>query len=155
VTLVLAVAPHCRRGAKCGVANRFKVSTALGPAYAQGKAGEIWATLIRERSAGRLLPSISQVPLVQRDPVREYAALRDGRIDLAVDRRRCPRKWRNSTCFRCRGWFPTMRRSRRLARGRSAGLSARLDVLDVVTLACAERFQRVGTRCANPPTSAG
>jgi TRAP-type C4-dicarboxylate transport system substrate-binding protein len=63
----------------------LKLSTALGPAYAQGKAGEVWAALIRERSAGRL--AVKHFPgaaLIQRDPVREFAAVRDGRIELAV-----------------------------------------------------------------------
>lgn len=63
----------------------WKLSTALGPAYPQGKAGEIWGALIRERSGGRL--SVKLFPgatLVQRDPAREFAALRDGAIDLAV-----------------------------------------------------------------------
>jgi len=63
----------------------WKLSTALGPAYPQGKAGEIWGELIRERSGGRL--SVKLFPgatLAQRDPAREFAALRDGAIDLAV-----------------------------------------------------------------------
>jgi TRAP-type C4-dicarboxylate transport system substrate-binding protein len=63
----------------------WKLSTALGPAYPQGKAGEIWGALIRERSGGRL--SVKLFPgatLAQRDPAREFAALRDGTIDLAV-----------------------------------------------------------------------
>jgi TRAP-type C4-dicarboxylate transport system substrate-binding protein len=66
-------------------AAELKLSTALGPAYAQGKAGEIWAALIRERSGGRLavrhFPGAAQVG---RDAAREFAALRDGAIDLAV-----------------------------------------------------------------------
>jgi len=67
------------------VPREWKLSTALGPAYPQGKAAEIWAALIRERSAGRL--NVALFPgatLAQRDPAREFAALRDGRIDLAV-----------------------------------------------------------------------
>jgi TRAP-type transport system periplasmic protein len=63
----------------------WKLSTALGPAYPQGKAGEIWAALIRERSRGRL--NVKYYPgaaLARRDPAREFAALRDGTIDLAV-----------------------------------------------------------------------
>ena len=63
----------------------WKLSTALGPAYPQGKGGELWASLIRERSAGRL--AVRHYPgatLVQRDPAREFAALRDGAIDVAV-----------------------------------------------------------------------
>lgn len=63
----------------------WKLSTALGPAYPQGRGGEAWARLIGERSGGRL--AVKHYPgaaLVQRDPAREFAALRDGAIDLAV-----------------------------------------------------------------------
>ena len=66
-------------------AREWKLSTALGPAYPQGKGGELWATLIGERSGGRL--AVRHFPgatLVKRDPARELAALRDGAIDLAV-----------------------------------------------------------------------
>src|SRR5580765_3346076 len=66
-------------------AREWKLSTALGPAYPQGKGGELWATFIRERSGGRL--AVRHFPgasLAQRDPGREFGALRDGAIDLAV-----------------------------------------------------------------------
>ena len=66
-------------------AKEWKLSTVLGPAYPQGKAGEVWARLINERSGGRL--AVKHFPgaaLVQRDPAREFVALRDGAIDLAV-----------------------------------------------------------------------
>jgi TRAP-type C4-dicarboxylate transport system substrate-binding protein len=66
-------------------AKEWKLSTALGPAYPQGKAGEVWARLINERGRGRL--AVKYFPgatLAQRDPVREFIALRDGAIDLAV-----------------------------------------------------------------------
>ena len=66
-------------------ASDWKLSTALGPAYPEGKAGEIWATLLRERSHGRLQVTLFPgATLAQRDPAREFAALRDGGIDLAV-----------------------------------------------------------------------
>jgi TRAP-type C4-dicarboxylate transport system substrate-binding protein len=66
-------------------ASEWKLSTALGPAYPEGKAGEIWATLLRERSQGRLQVTLFPgATLAQRDPAREFAALRDGGIDLAV-----------------------------------------------------------------------
>ncbi|HEX8012753.1 MAG TPA: TRAP transporter substrate-binding protein DctP [Casimicrobiaceae bacterium] len=66
-------------------APEWKLSTALGPAYPQGKAGEIWAALIRDRSAGRLRAKVYPgATLAQRDPGREFLALRDGTIDLAV-----------------------------------------------------------------------
>ncbi|MEP7084802.1 MAG: TRAP transporter substrate-binding protein DctP, partial [Betaproteobacteria bacterium] len=63
----------------------YKLSTAVGPAYPWGKGAEIWAQLISERTAGRI--KIKQFPgaaAVAGDPAREFAALRDGSIDLAV-----------------------------------------------------------------------
>src|SRR6202158_6489688 len=63
----------------------LKLSAAQGPAYPLGKAGEIWATLIRERSGGRL--AVTHFPgatLSSRDPAREFAALRDRSFELAV-----------------------------------------------------------------------
>ena len=77
--------PACGQPRPVESAAELKLSTALGPAYAQGKAGETWTALIRERSAGRIV--IKHYPgatLSQRDPAREFAALRDGAIDLAV-----------------------------------------------------------------------
>jgi TRAP-type transport system periplasmic protein len=66
-------------------APEWKLSTALGPAYPQGRAGAIWAELIRARSGGRLKVSVFPgATLVQRDPSREFLGLRDGAIDLAV-----------------------------------------------------------------------
>jgi TRAP-type C4-dicarboxylate transport system substrate-binding protein len=65
--------------------SELKLSTALGPAYPQGKAGERWAALIRERSGGRI--AIRYFPgatLFQRDASREFDALRNGSIALAV-----------------------------------------------------------------------
>jgi TRAP-type C4-dicarboxylate transport system substrate-binding protein len=86
VTLVLAVALALSAKAQNAAApTELKLSTALGPAYAQGKAGEVWAALIHDRSAGRLAARhFPGAALVQRDPVREFAALRDGSIDLAI-----------------------------------------------------------------------
>ncbi len=63
----------------------LKLSTALGPAYPLGKAGDFWATLIRERSGGRL--AVEYFPgatLASRDPAREFSALRAGTFELAV-----------------------------------------------------------------------
>jgi TRAP-type C4-dicarboxylate transport system substrate-binding protein len=63
----------------------YKLSTAVGPAYPWGKGAEIWAQLVKERTAGRII--IKQFPgasAVAGDTAREFAALRDGTIDLAV-----------------------------------------------------------------------
>ncbi len=63
----------------------YKMSLVLGPAYPWGKGGEIWANLVKERTQGRinikLYPGTS---LVQGDQTREFTALRQGIIDLAV-----------------------------------------------------------------------
>ena len=62
-----------------------KLSVAVGPAYALGKAADTWAKLVAERSGGALAIKVYPgASLAQRDPDREFAALRDGAADLAV-----------------------------------------------------------------------
>ena len=66
-------------------AQPLKLSTAVGPAYPIGRAGERWAQFLTERSNGAF--EVRQFPgavLSQRDPLREFGALRDGEADLAV-----------------------------------------------------------------------
>ncbi len=61
----------------------YKMSTVVPPAFAWGKGGEIFATLVRERTAGRI--NIKQYPgssLVQGDQTREFSAMRQGIIDV-------------------------------------------------------------------------
>ena len=73
--------PTCRR---LDPPDAWKLSVAVGPAFALGKAADRWAKLIAERSAGklpvRLFPGAT---LSLRDPAREFIALRDGAADLA------------------------------------------------------------------------
>jgi TRAP-type transport system periplasmic protein len=63
----------------------YKLSLVLGPATPWGQAGKIWADLVRERTQGRinikLYPGVS---LIQGDQTREFSALRQGVIDMAV-----------------------------------------------------------------------
>ncbi len=63
----------------------YKLSTVVGPAFPWGKGGEIWADLVRERTQGRinikLYPGAS---LVGGDQTREFTAVRQGIIDLAI-----------------------------------------------------------------------
>jgi TRAP-type C4-dicarboxylate transport system substrate-binding protein len=63
----------------------YKMSPGARPADAVGQAGEIWADLVKERTQGRinikLYPGVS---LVQGDQTREFSALRQGVIDMAV-----------------------------------------------------------------------
>jgi TRAP-type transport system periplasmic protein len=62
-----------------------KLSTAVGPAFALGKAGDRWARLVTERSNGRIpVRFFPGAVLAQNDPAREFIALRDGAADLAV-----------------------------------------------------------------------
>jgi TRAP-type transport system periplasmic protein len=85
MTLAAAVAAEERSSALGAPSQPLKLSTAQGPAYPLGKAGEIWATLIRERSGGRL--AVTHFPgatLSSRDPAREFGALRDRSFELAV-----------------------------------------------------------------------
>ncbi len=63
----------------------YKMSLVLGPPTPWGQAGQIWADLVKERTQGRinvkLYPGTS---LVQGDQTREFSALRQGVIDMAV-----------------------------------------------------------------------
>src|SRR4051812_9782796 len=61
----------------------YKMSTVVPPAFAWGKGGEIFATLVRERTNGRI--NIKQYPgasLVQGQQDREFSAMRQGVIDV-------------------------------------------------------------------------
>ena len=63
----------------------YRLSTVLGPAFSWGKAGERWAELVKQKTDGRinvkLYPGTS---LVGGDQTREFSAIRQGVIDLAI-----------------------------------------------------------------------
>ena len=63
----------------------LKLSTAQGPAFPLGRAGERWAQLLNEAGKGafEVRPYPGAV-LSVRDPQREFGAVRDGPADLAV-----------------------------------------------------------------------
>ncbi|MEO8303380.1 MAG: TRAP transporter substrate-binding protein DctP [Betaproteobacteria bacterium] len=84
--LALAVvASHACAQQTVDKAVELKLSTAVGPAFALGGAGERWAKLIVEASAGKLAVKVhSGASLAGRDPAREFAALAIGDADLAV-----------------------------------------------------------------------
>jgi TRAP-type C4-dicarboxylate transport system substrate-binding protein len=63
----------------------WKLSTAVGPAFALGAAGDRWAKRIGERSGGKLAVKLYPgAALADRDPSREFFALASGAADLAV-----------------------------------------------------------------------
>lgn len=63
----------------------YRLSTVLGPAFSWGKAGERWSELVKQKTDGRigikLYPGTS---LVGGDQTREFSAIRQGVIDLAI-----------------------------------------------------------------------
>jgi tripartite ATP-independent transporter DctP family solute receptor len=63
----------------------YRLSTVLGPAFPWGKAGERWAELVKQKTDGRinvkLYPGTS---LVGGDQTREFSAIRQGVIDMAI-----------------------------------------------------------------------
>jgi tripartite ATP-independent transporter DctP family solute receptor len=63
----------------------YRLSTVLGPAFTWGRAGERWAELVKQKTNGRinvkLYPGTS---LVGGDQTREFSAIRQGVIDLAI-----------------------------------------------------------------------
>lgn len=65
--------------------SEYKMSLVVGTAFPWGKGGEIWANLVKERTQGRinikLYPGVS---LIQGDQTREFSALRQGVIDMAI-----------------------------------------------------------------------
>lgn len=65
--------------------SEYKLSIVVGTAFPWGQGAEIWANLVKERTNGRinikLYPGTS---LVQGDQTREFTAIRQGVIDMAV-----------------------------------------------------------------------
>jgi TRAP-type C4-dicarboxylate transport system substrate-binding protein len=62
-----------------------KLSTAVAPAFPLGRAGERWAQLVNEQARGAyVVRQYAGATLAQRDPGREFGALKDGAADMAV-----------------------------------------------------------------------
>ena len=87
--------------AQAAYKSEYKMSTVVPPAFAWGKGGEIFATLVRERTGGRI--NIKQYPgasLVQGQQDREFSAMRQGVIDVLCG---APVNWsgtvRELSCF--------------------------------------------------------
>ena len=65
--------------------SEYRMSLVVGTAFPWGKGGEIWANKVKEKTQGRinikLYPGVS---LIQGDQTREFSALRQGVIDMAI-----------------------------------------------------------------------
>ena len=80
--LALAAQPAFSQGK---YAAEYRLSTVVGTAFPWGKSGERWGDLVRQRTNGRI--NIKMYPgasLVAGDQTREFSAIRQGVIDLAI-----------------------------------------------------------------------
>ena len=82
---LLAVGLPTAAQAQAKYKDEYRMSLVLGTAFPWGTGGELWANKVRERTNGRinikLYPGVS---LIQGDQTREFSALRQGVIDMAV-----------------------------------------------------------------------
>jgi tripartite ATP-independent transporter DctP family solute receptor len=63
----------------------YKLSTVVGKPYPWGIAGERWAELVKEKTKGRInVKAYPGVSLVGGDQTKEYTAIRQGAIDMAI-----------------------------------------------------------------------
>lgn len=65
--------------------SEYRLSTVVGTAFPWGKAGERWGEIVRTKTGGRI--NIKMYPgasLVAGDQTREFTAIRQGVIDLAI-----------------------------------------------------------------------
>jgi tripartite ATP-independent transporter DctP family solute receptor len=63
----------------------YRLSTVVGTAFPWGKAGERWGELVKQRTNGRInIKMYPGVSLVAGDQTREFTAIRQGVIDLAI-----------------------------------------------------------------------
>lgn len=65
--------------------SEYKLSIVVGTSFPWGQGAEIWSKLVRERTDGRINIKIYPgTSLVQGDQTREFTAIRQGLIDLAI-----------------------------------------------------------------------
>jgi len=77
----LAVAPAAQAAYK----SEYKLSIVVGTTFPWGQGAVIWSDLVRERTDGRINIKIYPgTSLVQGDQTREFTAIRQGMIDMAV-----------------------------------------------------------------------
>jgi TRAP-type transport system periplasmic protein len=82
LALALAVSPAFAQPKYQG---EYRLSTVVGTAIPWGKAGERWGEIVRQKTGGRI--NIKMYPgtsLVAGDQTREFTAIRQGVIDLAI-----------------------------------------------------------------------
>ena len=151
-SLVTACMLACAQIPANGVAtdSGWKLSTVLGPAYPQGRAGERWAALIVERSGGRL--AVRHHPgatLFHRDASREFIALREGSIAFAVGSSLAWARYVSALDVIALPWMVPDERALEalLASPVSAELSARIEAMGIVVVAWAPNgFSQIASK---------
>ena len=79
----MTAAPAFSQGSKYQA--EYRLSTVVGTAFPWGKAGERWGELVKQRTNGRInIKMYPGVSLVAGDQTREFTAIRQGVIDLAI-----------------------------------------------------------------------
>ena len=86
----------------------YRMSSVLPPAFAWGRASELWSKLIKDNSGGRINSKVYPgASLVQGDATRELTGIRQGSIDLICG---APGNWSGSArelgCFSLPFLFP-------------------------------------------------
>lgn len=83
VTAAFSAVPPTAPGAE--YKSEYKLSTVVGKPFPWGIAGERWAELVKEKTKGRIhIKVYPGVSLVGGDQTKEYTAIRQGAIDMAV-----------------------------------------------------------------------
>jgi len=84
-TLAMVLLTVCGSAQAADYKPEYRLSTVLGPAFPWGKSGERWAELVRQKTDGRInIKLYSGTVLVGGDQTREFSAIRQGVIDLAI-----------------------------------------------------------------------
>ncbi|NBX55890.1 MAG: C4-dicarboxylate ABC transporter [Betaproteobacteria bacterium] len=81
----MGLSAQAQQALPAGYKAEYRMSTVVGTAFPWGKGGEIWANLVRERTQGRInIKMYPGVSLINGDQTREFTAIRQGVIDLAI-----------------------------------------------------------------------
>ena len=82
---LMGLPAQAQQALPAGYKAEYRMSTVVGTAFPWGKGGEIWANLVRERTQGRInIKMYPGVSLINGDQTREFTAIRQGVIDLAI-----------------------------------------------------------------------
>ena len=82
---LMGLSVQAQQALPAGYKAEYRMSTVVCTAFPWGKGGEIWANLVRERTQGRInIKMYPGVSLINGDQTREFTAIRQGVIDLAI-----------------------------------------------------------------------